>query len=122
MQGKENPIKSKSYIFSIKIVELYRDLVKEHKDYVLSKQILKSGTSIGANVHEAIGGQSKPDFISKMQIAYKEALETEYWLNLLKDTGFINEELYNDLINHCEEIVKILTSILNTSKKAYSKR
>ena len=83
MQGKENPIKSKSYIFSIKIVELYRDLVKEHKDYVLSKQILKSGTSIGANVHEAIGGQSKPDFISKMQIAYKEALETEYWLNIM---------------------------------------
>jgi four helix bundle protein len=82
---RDNVIQEKSYIFAIRIVRLYKYLIKQQKEFVLAKQILRSGTSIGANIEEAIGGQSKKDFLSKLSIAYKEARETNYWLRILKD-------------------------------------
>ncbi len=85
----ENAIKEKSYAFAIRIVNVYRYLTKEKQEFVLSKQLLKSGTSIGANVEEGIGGQSERDFYTKLNIAYKEARETHYWLRLLKDTNYL---------------------------------
>jgi four helix bundle protein len=114
---KENIIQDKSYTFAIRIVKLYKYLCEIKKEYVLSKQILRSGTSIGANVEEAIGGQSKNDFISKLSIAYKEARETHYWLRILKDTDFIDEIQFKSLEQDINEILKILTSIQKSVKK-----
>ena len=85
---KENIIQQKSFTFAVKIIELYKYLVEVKKEYILSKQLLRSGTSIGANIEEALGGQSKKDFISKLSIAYKETRETKYWLSLLKETKY----------------------------------
>ena len=112
---KENVIANKSYAFAIKIVELNKKLIQQN-EYVLSKQILKSGTSIGANVEEAIGGISKRDFRAKMSIAYKEARETSYWLKLLKDTNYITEDQFNELHKNLLEILKILFRIIESSK------
>ena len=112
---KENIIAKKSYAFAIKIIELNKILIQKN-EYVLSKQILKSGTSIGANVEEAIGGISKKDFRAKMSISYKEARETNYWLRLLKDTHYITEAKFNDLNNDLLEILKILFRIIESSK------
>ena len=112
---KENVIANKSYAFAIKIVELNKKLIQQN-EYVLSKQILKSGTSIGANVEEAIGGISKRDFRAKMSIAYKEARETNYWLKLLKDTNYITEDQFNELHKNLLEILKILFRIIESSK------
>jgi four helix bundle protein len=89
---KDNVIRDKSYAFALRIVKLYQFLINEKKEFVLSRQILRSGTSIGANVEEAIGGQSGRDFQSKMAIAYKEARETHYWIRLLKDSDYLNNE------------------------------
>ncbi len=116
MAKNENIILVKSYEFALKIIHLYKDLIYNQKEYVLSKQILKSGTSIGANSEEASGAQSKKDFIAKFSIAYKESRETNYWLRLLRDSEIIERESANNLISECEEIQKILTSILKTSK------
>ena len=113
----DNVIQQKTYDFSIKIIRLYQDLLKNHKEYSLSKQILRSGTSIGANVEEAIGGQTKKDFYAKMAIAYKEARETHYWIRLLSDTGFISQKNGKDLLSDINEILKIIGSIQNTMKK-----
>jgi four helix bundle protein len=88
----------------------------QNKEYVLSKQILRSGTSIGANVEESIGCHSRKDFIAKYSIIYKEARETHYWLRLLKDSGFLNEKLYDSLINDCEQLLKIIGSIQKSLK------
>ena len=88
---KNNVIRDKSYAFAIRVVNLYKYLVYTKKEFVLSKQVLRSGTSIGANVEEAIGAQSSKDFIAKLSISYKEARETNYWIRLLKDTNFINK-------------------------------
>ncbi|MGQ0738557.1 MAG: four helix bundle protein [Bacteroidota bacterium] len=115
---KDNIIVQKSYEFALKIIRLYQQLV-EKKEYVLSKQILRSGTSIGANIHEAVSGESKKDFIHKLGIAVKEARETSYWLNLLKDATYINEEEFQILINACEELIRILNSIILTTKERY---
>ena len=114
---KENVIKDKSYKFALRITKLYKHLVDMKVDYVLARQILKSGTSIGANVEEAIGGQSKQDFAAKLYIAYKEARETNYWLRLLKDSDYLEPKLANSLIKECEEIQKIIASIQITLKK-----
>ena len=103
---KENIIVSKSYAFALEIVKLYKTLA-EQKEFVLSKQLLRSGTSIGANIHEGIASESKKDFIHKLGIALKEARETSYWLNLLKDSKYISEEQFLLLINSCNEIIKI---------------
>ena len=115
---KENIIVQKSYSFALEIIELYKFLI-EKKEYVLSKQILRSGTSIGTNIHEAVGGQSKKDFIHKLGIAVKEARETLYWLNLLKDSAYISSDEFNRLSNSCDEIIKILNSIILTTKERY---
>lgn len=102
--------------YSLRIVELYRELEKDSVGRVLGKQLLRSGTSIGANVHEAQGGQSKADFIAKMSIAQKEALESAYWLRLLKETNLISATAMDGLSAETEELVKILSSILISSK------
>lgn len=113
---EDNIILNKSFAFAARIVKLYQYLIKEHKHYELSGQILSSGTSIGANIEEAIGRVSKKDFINKMGIAYKEARETRYWIKLLHATQYIDEKITSSLMKDCEEIIKILTSILTTSK------
>ncbi len=112
----QNIIVVKSKDFAIRIVKLYRYLNENKKEYVLSKQLLKSGTSIGANVKEAIRGQSKPDFYAKMNIALKEASETEYWLEILKETEYIDDISFKSIYADCQEILKILMSITKTQK------
>ena len=111
-----NIIVIKSKQFSLRIIKLYQFMMTEHKEYVLSKQILRSGTSIGANIREATRGQSKPDFYSKMNIALKECDETEYWLELLYESGYISEEAFCSIFGDCEEILKILVAITKTQK------
>ncbi len=113
----DNVLLTKSYAFAIRIVNLYRFLYQEKKDTVISKQILRSGTSIGANAEEAAGAQSRRDFIAKLSIVYKEARETNYWLRLLRDTHFINSEQAVSLLTDCEELLKISGSILKTVKE-----
>lgn len=113
----DNIILNKTYQFAVKIVKLSQYLIGEKKEYVLSKQILRSGTSIGANTEEAIGGFSKKDFIYKLNIAYKEARETKYWLRILKDTGYIHTGMFNTLYDELEEILKILFTIIKKSKE-----
>ena len=117
---KDNIIQKKSFEFAIRVVNAYKYLQTEKKEFVLSKQFLRSGTSIGANVEEAIGGQSKKDFISKISIAYKEARETKYWVNLLKATRYLEEKEADSIINDVEELCKILSSILVSSKQSNS--
>ncbi|SHE72806.1 four helix bundle protein [Fodinibius roseus] len=109
----------KTYAFAVRIVQLHQSLAKEHQEYILSNQILKSGTSIGANAEEAVGAESKNDFKSKLSIAYKEGRETHYWLRLLRDTGFLNSHLAASLLSDCNEILKIIGSIIKTLKKSY---
>lgn len=114
--NSENIIANKSYAFALRIIKLYKYLISEHTEYVLSKQILRSGTSIGALVKEAEHAQSKADFIHKMNISLKEANETEYWLRLLKDSDYIEENSFNSIYPDCIELIKILISIVKTSK------
>ncbi len=114
---KESIVNEKSYKFALRIIKLYKYLIDVKKEYVLSKQLLRSGTSIGANIEEAYYAQTKKDFISKMSISLKEAAETKYWLRLLRDSETLNDKQVRNLIVDCEEIIKILTSTLNTAKK-----
>lgn len=116
-----NPIKDKSKAFAIRIVKLYKHLSEGHQEFVLSKQVLRCGTSIGANVSEAIYAISKPDFHSKMAIALKEASETEYWLELLRDTNYISEEEFDSLYGDCKQLIKLLASITKTAKSSLQK-
>ncbi len=108
---KDNVILNKSYQFAIEIIELYKKLKFDNKEYILSSQLLRSGTSIGANMEEANGAQTRKDFFSKLTIAYKEARETHYWLRLLRDTNFIEKEIADDLLNKAYELLKIIGSI-----------
>jgi four helix bundle protein len=112
---KDNPLKDKSYAFALRIVKLSRYLTDAKKEYVLSKQILRSGTSVGANVAEANGAISKSDFSAKISIAYKEILETKYWLELLKDSGYIEEKCFDELFSEADEIAKMLFSVLKST-------
>ena len=112
----DNVLLEKSYAFALRIIKLYQYLCNEKKEYVLSKQILRSGTSIGANVEEAIGGQSEKDFKAKLSIAYKEARETHYWLRLIRDSEILSEKEVESLITDCDEILKISGSIIKTMK------
>ena len=114
---KDNIIVDKSKAFAIRIIKLYQYLCAEKKEFVLSKQLLRSGTSIGANVKEAIRGQSKADFISKLNISLKEASETEYWLELLQEAKYITNDEFESMKDDCIELIKLLTSIINSSKK-----
>ena len=113
---QENLILNKSFDFSLQIIRLYKDLVSQH-EYVISKQVLKSGTSIGANINEAQAAQSRKDFISKMSIASKEARETKYWLNLIlmSNLSVNSSDLLNFLLKEVEDIINILTRIVKTS-------
>ena len=114
---KESIIKDKTKSFALRNIKLYKylTLVSDMKEYVMSKQILRCGTSIGANVKEALRGQSKADFRAKMNIALKEASETEYWLELLHESDYISEEQFQSIIADNIEIIKILTSIVKNS-------
>ncbi len=112
-----NVIKEKSRNFAIRIIRLYKYLCEEKKEYVLSKQLLRSGTSIGANVNEALCGISKKDFLAKMYIAYKEAAESMYWLDLLVATEYINEAAYKSISKDGEELKKLLSSITKTTQE-----
>lgn len=113
---KKNIIQEKSFCFALRIIKLYKYLKDNKNEYVLSKQLLKSGTSIGSNIEESIGGQSKNDFVSKISVAYKEARETLYWLKLLKASNYLNQKQSESLINDCEEIIRIITKIQKTMK------
>lgn len=112
----ENIIQQKSFTFSIRIINAYKYLVKEKQEFVLSKQMLRSGTSIGANIEESIGGQSTKDFINKISIAYKEARETIYWIKLLSATEYLNKEMSESLLTDAEELCRIIGKIQITSK------
>ena len=114
---EENIIKEKTKSFAIRIINLYKFLTINalYKEYVMSKQVLRSGTSIGANVKEALRGQNKADFRAKMNIALKEASETEYWLELLYETDYISQESFDSIIKDNIEIIKILTKIVKNS-------
>ncbi len=109
-------LREKSYAFALRIIKLYKYLCSEKKEYVISKQVLKAGTSIGALVREAEFAQSKADFISKLSIALKEANETEYWLSLLRDSEYITEEMFNSLDADAVELIKLLISSIKTAK------
>ena len=113
---KENVLLEKSFAFAIRVVKAYKYLVDEKKEFILSKQFLRSGTSIGANCEESVGGQSKADFISKLSIAYKEARETKYWVRLLLATNYFEESQAKSLLADLEEILKIIGKIQITSK------
>ncbi len=113
----DNLILDKSKSFAIRIINLYKYLCAEKHEYVLSKQILRSGTSIGANVKEAVQGASKRDFVAKLIISLKEASETEYWLELLYETDYLTQKEFDGIYKDCKEIIKLLTSIIKTSKK-----
>jgi len=114
--NKDNNLYNKAYAFAIRIVKAYQYLSTEKKEFVLSKQLLRCGTSIGANIAEANGSISKSDFSAKMSIAYKECLEVKYWLSLLKDTGFIEEAWFESIFAGSEELSKILFSILKSTR------
>ena len=113
---RENVIKNKSFLFSIRIVNLYKLITSERKEYVMAKQLLRSGTGIGALVREAEHAESKADFIHKLAIALKEANETEYWLDLLYETEFLNKSEYTSFQKDIKEILKLLVSIIKSSK------
>ena len=113
---EDNVIKEKSVKFAIRAVEMYKYLSETKQEYVMSKQFLRSGTSIGANVSEGVYAQSRSDFISKMSIALKEAAETEYWLELLNRTGYITEKQHNSMHEDCREVIKLLAAIVKSTK------
>ncbi len=119
MDKTETDIKARTFDFSVRIIELYQYLRNEKKEFTLGKQLLRAGTSVGANVEEATAAQSKRDFIAKMSSSLKEARETNYWLRLLKRTGYIRK---NELILESEEIMNILGAIIRTSKKNLEKQ
>ena len=107
---KDNLVQMKSYAFAVRIVKLYQHLSAEKKEFVLSKKVLRCGTSVGANVEEAIGGQSRADFVAKMSIAYKEARETAYWLRLLKDTAYLSKSQFDSIYVDADELCRIIAS------------
>jgi four helix bundle protein len=113
----EGTVKSKSFAFALRVIKLHRFLTEVKKEFVMSKQLLRSGTAIGALIREAEHGESKADFIHKMAIAQKEANETEYWIELLFQSDYIDEVHYQSIFKDCEEIRKMLASILITAKK-----
>ena len=114
---QESIVEIKSFNFAVRIVKLYQYLCEEKKEYVLSKQLLRCGTSIGANVSEAQRGQSKPDFYSKMAIALKEANETYYWIRLMHSTEYLSDKEYSSLDSDINEIISILVAICNSKEK-----
>ncbi len=112
----DNALKNKSFKFALRMVKLFQYLSNEKKEFVLSKQILRSGTSIGANIEEAFQGESKNDFIHKLAIANKEAFETHYWLRLLRDSEILEKKIAESLLIDCDELQKLLVSSIKTAK------
>ena len=112
----ENIVCDKSLAFAIRIVRLYRYLTTEKQEYTLAKQLLKSGTSVGANIREALRGQSRQDFTAKMNIALKEIYESEYWIELLHETDYISRNEFESIFSDCRELTKLLTSIVKTTR------
>lgn len=113
---KPNPAYDKAYALAIRIVRAFQHLTEEKREFVLSKQLLRSGTSIGANLAEANGAISEADLSAKVSIAYKESQETKYWLNLLKDTGYIDEKSHTSIFADVDEVARILFAILKTTR------
>ncbi|MEW6061672.1 MAG: four helix bundle protein [Bacteroidota bacterium] len=120
-QLKPNPLRDKSYLFAIEIVKICQNIINEKKEFVLSKQLLRSGTSIGANIEEANQAESKSDFIHKLSVSNKEAFETYYWLRILRDTNYIESVAANHLLLQCEELLKILTASIKSAKGSRKK-
>ena len=120
-EKRENIVMNKSYAFALRIIKLYKHLIAEQKEYVLSKQLLRSGTAIGALIKEAEHAQSKADFINKMNIALKEANETEYWLMLVKESDYMDEKSFNSIHLDSVELIKLLASIVKSSKEVLKK-
>lgn len=114
----ENIIQTKSYGFALRIIKVYKYLSQEKKEFILSKQLLRSGTSIGANIEESIGGQSKADFFTKLTIAYKETRESKYWIRLLRDSEYLTVDQAEDLLKDVEELLKIISSIQKTVRNS----
>ena len=110
----DNAVQIKSYDFALRIIKVYKYLSQDKKEFVLSKQLLRSGTSIGANIEESIGGQSKADFFAKITIAYKETRESKYWIRLLRDSEYLTNEQSENLLKDVEELLKIIGSIQKT--------
>lgn len=117
----DNILEPKSYRFALRVIKLYKLLCSEKKEFVLSKQVLRSGTAIGALIREAAHAQSKADFLNKMNIALKEANETEYWLMLLKDSMYLSLPEFDSLFKDCDELIRLLVSIVKTTKKSLGK-
>ena len=117
-----NILREKSYKFALRTIGLYKYLVSEKKEFVLSKQVLRSGTSIGSNVVEASQGQSKADFVHKLSISLKESFETQYWLELMRDSVYITPEQAESLLSDCSELQRILTASIKTAKTSMAKR
>jgi four helix bundle protein len=111
-------VENKAYVFALRMIKAYKYLTQEQREFIISKQMLRSGTAIGAMTREAEHAQSKADFISKMNIALKEANETEYWLMLLKDSEYIDEKMFASIHKDCDELIRLLVSIVKTSKKS----
>lgn len=116
-EGGRNLLKDKSVLFSIRIINLYKHLIEEKKEYVMAKQLLRSGTSIGANISEAIFAESTADYIHKYSISQKECSETLYWLCILQQTEYLTENQYSSINNDCTELLKLLTATITTLKK-----
>lgn len=116
----ENIVFEKSKRFAVRIINLYKHLNAEKKEYVLSKQVLRSGTSIGANISEAECAISRKEFLAKMYIAFKECTETKYWLDLLHETDYLRDDEYNSLVADCTEIQKLLSAITKTLKETHN--
>ncbi len=116
IMGEKNVVREKAFLFAVRIVKLSHRLAREEKEYVLSKQLLRSGTSIGANIEEANGAFSRKDFAAKISISYKEARETHYWLRLLFATDLISKAEFDSLAPDCDELCKLLVSILRTAR------
>ncbi|WIF96131.1 four helix bundle protein [Caminicella sporogenes] len=114
---KESIVAEKAFSFALRIIKLYKYLIKEKCEFVISKQLLRSGTSIGANIEEARYAQSRKDFISKLSISLKESAETMYWLKLLRDSKEVNDYYLKDVIKECDEIIRMLSSIVKSSKE-----
>jgi four helix bundle protein len=113
---QDSILRDKSYAFAVRIINLSKYLVEEKREYILSKQVLRSGTAIGASINEAAYAESNADFIHKLSISLKESQETHYWFSLLKDTEYITFEMFNSIDNDCEELIKMLTASIKTSK------
>ena len=115
-EPSHNAVQEKSFAFAVRIVRLYKYLAAEQKEFVLSKQLLRSGTGIGANVEEAIGGISRKEFAAKMSLAYKEARETSYWLRLPRETDYLDETGFQSVHTDCEELLRLLNAIVRTAR------